>query len=211
MLADMGIDVWRLRTGAATAAESASTPAPAPSAAAAAAALLETAHPPQRRRSVPRASPPSSAPSAGPGPAVGPEAAPLSAVSLAVPGVVMLLDGPVSRRDRRLAMDVLASAASDWQAKPLTRQFDWPPRIGAGAVATGADALQRALEAFVDKDLADHGASLLLCSETLAAQLPDRWPDCRRVLVPTLERLGRDASLKRALWQSLRRPQQQGA
>jgi hypothetical protein len=71
-------------------------------------------------------------------------------------------------------------------------------------VPTGADALRRALEAFVDKDLADHGASLLLCSEMLADQLPDRWPDCRRVIVPPLDRLGRDAALKRALWQTLR-------
>jgi hypothetical protein len=136
--------------------------------------------------------------------------APLAVLSIATSGAVLLIEGSPARRDLRLAMDVLAAISADLQsksagrrAKPVTRRFAWPPPVAADVLTSAPDARRRALEAFVDKDLGDHGGRVLLVSERLAAELPDRWPDCERVMVPDLDLLGREAPLKRALWRDI--------
>ncbi|MEQ8857710.1 MAG: hypothetical protein RIC56_03610 [Pseudomonadales bacterium] len=123
-----------------------------------------------------------------------------SALSLVAGGVLVLVEGDISRRDRRFVRDVLAAAAGDWQKRPVGRRFDWPS-AGAGTASSAA----RALAAFVDKDVADHGVRLVLCSEALADRLAEAWGanGPRRLLLPPLERLSRDVAAKRTLWRQL--------
>lgn len=125
-----------------------------------------------------------------------------AALSLVAGGVVLLVDGSSSRRDLRLAMDVLATASGSWIDKPASRRFDWPPD-GVSTIGRGADPAGRAFAAFVDKELADHGAETLLVEETLSERLPERGGPVR-VQIPALARLGRDVAAKRALWEILR-------
>ncbi len=202
ILADLGIVQWRLRAAEgeirrqAPAAEA--EPAPA-------AADL----PPERARTpnpAPQAARPPEAetmaePRAAPAEASDPEAqAPWSALSLADGRVVLIIDGECSQRDLRLARDILAAACGDWAGKPSSRRFDWPPGGGVRAAAGGAAAARRALAAFVDKDLADYQGRLLLCTEPLAELVPQPSAPCRRLVIPRLDTLGRDAEAKRALW-----------
>jgi hypothetical protein len=190
ILSDLGIPRWQLRAAAVAAG------VPAPS---------RTAVPPAVADPVERPLP-TAATSAGS--ALTAPAAPeprWSVLSIAAAGVVLLVDGASSRRDLRLALDVVAAASGDWQVKPVSRRFDWRPEL-AGDGSLPSQAGQRALHAFVDKDLVDHGARLLLCVEPLGARLPDAWPGCRRMMIPALEVLGREAEAKRTLWLDLEEP-----
>jgi hypothetical protein len=229
ILADMGIDVWRPRPAGGpdeATLEQTATPAqeaPAQEAPAQAAPRRTTPPPalnPKVRRATGRgestaAQPLQSATAAEPAQAPTRQArqiadatgsAALSVLSIALPGAVMLIEGELVKRDQRLALDVLAAASGDRQAKPALRRFDGQPVPAGGAVSPGS--VHRALQAFVDKDLDDHGARILLCSEPLAALLPE-WPQRRRVILPSLDLLGRDAACKRALWQALQRALQE--
>ena len=118
----------------------------------------------------------------------------------------MLVAGDASRRDLRLAMDVLGAAAGDFRAKPASRRFDWPPPGAESTVADGGSgqAGARALLAFVDKDLADHGVRRVLCTAGLDGRLPPLPAGVERVIVPELAALGPDPAAKRALWQTLK-------
>jgi hypothetical protein len=126
-----------------------------------------------------------------------------SVLSLALGDAVLLVDGESSRRDLRLAQDVLAAATGDWRKRPAARRFHWPPDVAGGGVQPAADAGRRALNAFVDKDLGDHAARLLVCTEPLAPRLEESWPGCRRLVIPALDVLGREAAAKRSLWRIL--------
>lgn len=217
ILQDIGIDVWRLR---AAPGESVADSQPGE----AAAVLAELEIPPVREPSArPRAAVDTplpdavedaaepvreAAPSAvgadpAAGESAGPAAAPWAAVSLALPGIVVVVDGASSRRDLRLAVDILAATTGDWRARPARRRFDWPPAVSAPAVATDEPAGRRAFAAFLEKDLADHGAAVLVCVETLAAHLPEAVSGATRIDIPPLDELGRDTDAKRALWQRL--------
>jgi hypothetical protein len=127
----------------------------------------------------------------------------ISVLSIALAGTLVLVDGASSRRDLKLARDVAAAASGDWQARPVSRRFDWPPAVPGDGVPPAADAGRRALNAFVDKDLGDHEARLLLCIEPLARLLPESFSGCRRLVMPALDVLGREAEAKRALWQAI--------
>lgn len=216
ILADLGIVQWRLRVAegevshhapAADGAPAADVKPP-PRAATPSATLPDTnaapAPPdaaPSETETVaePRAVPPQAGEPAGePEPQT-----PWSALSLAVGGVVLIIDGEHSQRDLRLAMDILAAACGDWSGKPSSRRFDWPPGGAARAAAGGAAAAQRALAAFVDKDLTDYQGRLLVCTEPLAELVPEPSASCRRLVIPPLHTLGRDADAKRALWEAL--------
>ena len=128
-------------------------------------------------------------------------------LSLVCGGALLLVAGDASRRDLRLAMDVLGAAAGDFRAKPASRRFDWPPRGAEGTVAAGGPgpAGARALLAFVDKDLADHGVRRVLCTAGVEQRLPALPEGIDRVTVPELATLGQDPDAKRALWQALKR------
>jgi len=141
-------------------------------------------------------------------PADEPREAPWSALSLVSGGALLLVEGDATRRDLRLAMDVLGAAAGDFAARPASRRFDWPP---PGAVRTlagagSAQAGERALLAFVDKDLSDHGVRRVLCTAALDARLPALPEGIDRVTLPELATLGQDPEAKRALWQALKSP-----
>lgn len=200
ILADLGIVQWRLRVAEgeiprqAPAAEQAPAatqePAAEPAPAAERAPESETVAEPEPRTESPEV--------------VEAEAqTPWAALSLAAGGVVLLVDGASSQRDLRLAMDILAAACGDWAGKPSSRRFDWPPGGAARAAAGGAAAARRALAAFVDKDLTDHQARLLVCAESLAEFVPQPSASWRRLVIPELDTLGRDAEAKRALWEAL--------
>lgn len=203
ILADMGIDVWRLRV--AEVSETRSEPVPsaaaAPAVSPAAPAVAAVARPAE-----PAVPAPAEKASAVREPVRKPAAVPqerFSAVAIAVPGAVLLVADAPSKVEARLARDVLGAASGAWRARPVSRRFDWPPELGGESLAGDARSGDRALAAFVDKDLADHGARVLLCAEPLARRLPDRWAGCRRLVIPPLAVLGSDAGAKQALWSAL--------
>ncbi len=200
ILADMGIDVWRRRVAETSEPQAEAVP---PAVAAHADAPAE-----------PPVSAPAEAAAAPRQPFRKPVAVPqerFSAVAIAVPGAVLLVADTPSKVEARLARDVLGAASGAWRARPVSRRFDWPPEIGGESIGSDARAGDRALEAFVDKDLADHRARVLLCTEPLAARLPDRWPHCRRLVIPPLGALGGDAGAKRALWSAFAAEPQGGS
>jgi hypothetical protein len=124
----------------------------------------------------------------------------LTVHSMTVPGVLLAVSGTPSRRDLRLAFDLLAAAGGTWQVTPQRREFRWPPAVPAPASDEGDSAANRALAAFLDKDIADHGVDLLLCTTDVVERVPAFLPGCRRQVIPALDELGRDAAAKRALW-----------
>ncbi|MFW6092477.1 MAG: hypothetical protein ACODAC_00795 [Pseudomonadota bacterium] len=213
ILSDMGIDIWWARgarslppdpDAAGPVADSAEPP-PAEDSARGAQALeaLKAATAPEPA-AVPD-TPPRPPAAVDPGPEPGPAPEPVSAISMAVPGAVMLIEDQPSKLETRLARDVLAAASGNWRARPAHRRFAWPPEVGDARLHGGPEAGRRALAAFVGKDVSDHAAGLVLCSEALAELLPEQGPGWVRVVVPALGDLGADADAKRALWRDIRR------
>jgi hypothetical protein len=119
---------------------------------------------------------------------------------MTVPGVLLAVTGNPSRRDLRLAFDVLAAAGGGWRATPQRRAFRWPPAAPAPTGDEAASEANRALAAFLEKDIADHGVELLLCTADVVERVPAAPPGCRRHVIPALADLGRDVAAKRALW-----------
>lgn len=225
ILADLGIVPWQLRilagsTGSARAIEAdaaagdprstdhlrsaASEPAASGPAAPEPAAPEPAAPEPAASEA---AAPELAASAATPRPAASPREEPWSVLSLVCGGALLLVAGDAPRRDLRLAMDVLGAAAGDFRAKPVSRRFDWPPPGAEETLAAGGpgSAGARALLAFVDKDLADHGVRRVLCSAGVEARLPPLPDGIDRVTVPELAALGQDPDAKRALWRTLKR------
>jgi hypothetical protein len=198
ILEDLGLVPWRLRADADRPPVQAPLPEPTPAAKPLAAQPSAAPSPPASQSPASTPTPPHAQPTTA---ASGP--VPWTALSLALPGMVMLVDGAASQRDLRLAMDVLATAAGNWNARPASRRFDWPPPVAAPSVATSDEAARRALAAFTGKDVVDHGAALVLCVASLAQRLPADEPTCRRLVVPDLGELGRDPAAKRDLWREL--------
>lgn len=124
-------------------------------------------------------------------------------------GVMVLLEGMPTRRDGRLVRDLLSAATGDWGGQPSTRRFDWPPALDMDiGGATGADAADRALRAFVAKDIADHQVSLLIGTGALTARFRSLRPQSlrysgARLEVSSLDRLSRDPVEKRQVWAAL--------
>jgi hypothetical protein len=119
---------------------------------------------------------------------------------LALPGVVVLMEALSSRRDARLARDLVTAAAGNWSQPPVERRFSLRLDAGEGADSNQASAVDRALRAFVDKDLQDHHARVVLYVGSVAKRLPDSWPDLRVIRVPDLTALSRDPKAKQLLW-----------
>jgi|TARA_B100000315_G_scaffold216719_1_gene216816 hypothetical protein len=78
--------------------------------------------------------------------------------ALCVPGVVLLSDA-ITRQNRTLFFDLLRAAASDWQATPAALEFSWPIPGASGDAGP-------ALNAFVDKQVSDFAARLVLATES---------------------------------------------
>jgi hypothetical protein len=114
--------------------------------------------------------------------------------------VLLVLRADATRRERRLAGDLLSAAAGIWGRRPLTRRFDWP---AAGNPPAQPQAAARALRALVGKDVQDHGTALLVYPAALAGMLQGGVSECRHLEIPELASLGRDAPGKRTLWRTL--------
>jgi len=194
MLADMGITVWRPRTGPRTPAARPELPPPESRMPRPSKAAARSAPAPEEavREPVAPARPAIPAPDRW------------AARSLVVGDVMLLVDGHCSRRDLRLAADVLAAASREWRQRPVSRQFQWPPNVAGETLPPAADDGRRAFNAFVDKDVADHRLRLIVYTVTLAERLADAWPQCRRLEIPALDVLGREGDAKRTLWRALR-------
>ena len=177
MLADMGIDVWSLRESP-----------------------IAGAHVRGDDHSEP-ASVPSSSPAVEPSPAVADvetrpslDNDPLSVTYLVSRFAAMLIDNSDVGVSRRLCKDLLASATGDWDTSLREITFSWP--VG-GSQADG----WRAFKAFVEKQLADTDARLVLCSAALARQLAGLKTDCELLVMPAFADF--DAARKRTLWCSM--------
>jgi hypothetical protein len=197
VLADLGIEVWRVRVGPAAASDPTSAAQPR-------SARRGTPQPaPDRHARPPGTAPAAAAASRGAGSA-SPAVAPFSILAVSLDGVTLLMAGRTDRRTARLAADLLAAAAGRWPAEPTSRQFDWPPPGGLPEFA-GREAASRALLAFVDKILTDHSAWLVLTAGALAQQLPGLTLPVARLAVPDLRMLGQDPAGKRQIWAAIER------
>jgi hypothetical protein len=223
ILAAIGIDRWVLRTGASAVAADAVSPQPAersPVGAAPAsqpAAASDAVGAISRSRSGDRSHEESVRATVRPGEAAAaagspgrsnepsePVDAPFSVLSLSTDGVTLLLERTPSGRESRLARDLLAAASGRWDVQPARREFDWPPAVAIPGVS-GPGAGDRALRAFVEKELADHGCTLVMVGDGLAARLGTLRHAAERVLLPDLAILGRDSAEKRRIWSELGR------
>ncbi|MBK80278.1 MAG: hypothetical protein CMQ43_05105 [Gammaproteobacteria bacterium] len=227
ILGDLGIVPWQLRAAPGDGAAGAARPEPegrrapvpvtpagpgtirepagTPAAAAAAPGAAPAARPAANTGS--RDQPPPSARPAQepPRPAADTKPAePFSVLALVSGDTLMLVDGAASRRDQRLARDVLAAASGDFAGRPASRTFRWPPVEGGIDLQRGAEAAVRALAAFVDKDVADHAVRRVLCTPEVAARWSAAPGGAGRIELPPLADLGQDPAAKRALWQRLR-------
>ena len=134
---------------------------------------------------------------------------PFAVLSVTAAGVMVLLEGTPTRREGRLIRDLLSAATGEWGGQPSTRRFDWPPALDMGiATAIGADAADRALRAFVAKDVADHQVALLIATGALIGRFQSlRAQSLRyagvRLEVSSLDLLSRDPMEKRRVWAAL--------
>lgn len=179
ILADLGIDVWRLRG-----ASDQTVDAPDPTVSAG---------------TRPDGLPAPPAPVAGP---IGRQDADFSLVALGQPGALLLLAAEPVGREARFVRDLLAAAARNHRDAPLSRRFDWPPAPGLpGIDQPGASA--RALAAFLDKARADTDARRVLVDPGVAARVVALELPISVITLPTLADLARDGVAKRALWAAL--------
>jgi len=215
ILADMGIDIWRVRVGPAAAGDHVTAVNAAALAEPLAGTGPERAQQPARRASpAPAAVPdrkPDPANAAAPAPRrtraaapVDPAVAPFSILAASLDGVTLLMEGRPDRRAARLVRDLLSAAAGQWSAQPVTRQFDWPPAVGLPELSAD-DVSGRALLAFVDKTLTDHATWLVLVVGAAATRLPVLAPRLARLALPDLKTLGQDPAAKRQVWAAIGR------
>jgi hypothetical protein len=127
-----------------------------------------------------------------------------SVLSLSVEGITALLDRAPTGRESRLVRDLFAAATGRWNVEPALRQFDWPPAVAIPG-ARGDGAADRALRAFAEKELADHGCTLLMLGEGVASRLANLKHGGERLVIPDLLQLGRDSAAKRRIWAVLGR------
>lgn len=217
VLADLGIDVWRLRGAPdqtpdvvdSAAPENSLTvglvpPPPSPRAAASAAPLPAEVAPPGSAAKAERSSRSAGSASGAPGPHVRPDAA-FSLVALGQPGALLLLAAEPVGREARFARDLLAAAARNHRDTPVSRRFDWPPAPGLpGIDQPGAS--ERAFAAFLDKARADIEARHLLVDPIVAPRIIRLGLSMSVITLPALADLARDGSAKRALWAALASP-----
>lgn len=217
ILADLGIDVWRVRGAPDQTSDVADTaapensltvglapPPPSPRAAASAAPLPAEVAPPGSAAKAEPSSPSAGSASAAPGPHVRPDAA-FSLVALGQPGALLLLAAEPVGREARFARDLLAAAARNHRDTPVSRRFDWPPAPGLpGIDQPGAS--ERAFAAFLDKARADMDARHLLVDPIVAPRIIRLGLSMSVITLPVLADLARDGSAKRALWAALASP-----
>jgi hypothetical protein len=205
ILADLGIDVWRLRSRAVEAPSPSEDPV---------GAVFNRDRPlaESRLKTAPTSAARTSQGNALPqGPESRLEAAPTGAirfevVSLSTAGVTLLLGAPPTGRAARLARDLLSAATGRWDAEPAMRTFEWPPGHANRVPAAGLrGAAERALAAFVDKELADHGATLLLLDDSVAARLEAFQRPGDRIAIGELAVIARDPAEKRRIWSAIGR------
>ncbi len=211
LLNAMGIDVYRLRHGDAGEA----LPAAETERARQPAGKLKDALPPVP---LPGAAAPvtPAAPAPGSEPGLtgtrvdaGPAIAPFTVLCLRKAGGLVIMEAdaagsPRQKAERRFAVDLLAAATGAWGGDSEAVAFDWPQ----AAIDNTAHAQQKALGAFLAKQLSDAEATVVLMDEGLTARLPEgRVPGHAEaaVLVPPLTAVMSDAALKRRLWQTLER------
>lgn len=125
-------------------------------------------------------------------------------LSYSAGGMTLLLGQRPAGREARLVRDLFAAVCGRWDIDPVSRVFDWPPAIAIPG-ADGDGAADRALRAFVEKELADHASMLLVVEQALAARLQTLRFMGERVAIADLGRLGRDSQEKRRLWAVLGR------
>jgi len=128
----------------------------------------------------------------------------LSVLSFSAAGMTLLLAQRPTGREARLVRDLFAAVSGRWDIDPVSRAFDWPPAVAIPG-ADGPGAADRALRAFVEKELADHGSALMLVEQALAARLRTLRFVGEQIAIPDLARLGRDSQEKRRLWAVLGR------
>ena len=109
----------------------------------------------------------------------------------------MLVELARSKAARRFALDIIAASSGQFGGGTAQLAFDWPQP----GVDNHADAVRKALGAFVAKQLADQAPALVLVGREVANRLERVPDDC--ILMAPLAELMVDGDKKRALWAEL--------
>ena len=199
ILADLGIDVWRLRGApdqTLNVPDPTATDDPRPH------GVPAPPSPVSGLAAAPAAASPETALATGP---IGRQDAAFSLVALGQPGALLLLAAEPVGREARFDRDLLAAAACNHRDTPVSRRFDWPPAPGLpGIDQPGAS--ERAFAAFLDKARADIEARHLLVDPIVAPRIIRLGLSMSVITLPVLADLARDGSAKRALWAALASP-----
>ena len=197
LLRDMGIEVWYARAGGEEPVDTGADDGAEGAAAGAGKVHTGPADgdaPGRTDNDPPNFSPAPSVPGAEqspdadePGP---PDEVPFAVVALGLPGAVLVVDAFPRKQEAALARDLLRTARRDWSAAIGQTRFEWPQPSLSGASGP-------ALMAFVEKQVEDFGARLLLVTESAAGRLGDCPMEIVRV--PDLPALA-DPRNKSALW-----------
>jgi len=189
-LREMGVDVWQLRRPASARdqkipIEQAVSPQPTERALRHGSTHQPETAPPVERPSVPAA--------ASKAPAI----PPFSVVCLAKGDVLLLIDPGQTKAALRFALDLLSAASGIWGGELDQLSFDWPqPGIDNNAASRN-----RALGAFLAKQIGDRVPSLVLMGQEVADRLEHTPDDC--LILPPLGALMTQGELKRELWARL--------
>ncbi len=109
----------------------------------------------------------------------------------------MLVELPRSKAARRFALDVLAASSGQFGGDTSQLAFDWPQP----GVDNHSESAQKALGAFVAKQMSDQTPALVLVGREVADRLARVPDDC--ILMAPLAELMVDGAKKRALWAEL--------
>ena len=128
-----------------------------------------------------------------------PRIAPFTVLCLLFDQLLLLVESSNPRTARRFALDLHAALSGHWQVDAQQLSFSWP-QAGIENSATHA---QRALAAFLDKQIGDAGEAQILVCEGVVRKSPElSWPD-QTIVVAELDKLMSDGDLKRSLWTQL--------
>ena len=128
----------------------------------------------------------------------------MALVALSSGKTVLIASQASFKSHQRLLRDVVVAMGE--AAKPQPTAFAWPPRGGEFTdvgMRYGADAAERALNAFVQARIDEIEASALVLCDDVADSLNAQSYEARVVGLPPLEQLALDSSAKRDLWRRL--------
>jgi hypothetical protein len=184
ILAEIGVDVWRLRT----------SPEPASELVGSGVDSVE----PELVLAEPEGSRGLTAPLAESS-SVSPESAPVAAfdvLSLSSRNALLLVELGDLKSGQRFAADLLSAATGEWGNDHGQLLFSWPQ----AGIDNSEASMTRALSAFIDKQLSDAAVTRVLISAEVAGRVTRQNLPESYVCLPAFGELMVSGELKRSVW-----------